>query len=85
SAAADALFNRYPAATSSQQVHIIHQIQQIMVKQIPFIPTTEGVDWYQYDSTKIGGWPTQADPYAQPSPYAFPDDGQVVTHLYPTG
>jgi peptide/nickel transport system substrate-binding protein len=55
-----------------------------MVKQIPFIPTTEGVDWYQYDTSHIGGWPTQADPYAQPSPYAFPDDGQVVTHLFPT-
>lgn len=85
SAAADALFNRYPAASPSQQVGIIHQIQQIMVKQIPFIPTTEGVDWYQYDTTDIAGWPTQSDPYAQPSPYAFPDDGQVVTHLHPTG
>jgi peptide/nickel transport system substrate-binding protein len=84
SAAVDALFNKYPAASASQQVQIIHQIQQVMVKQIPFIPTTEGVDWYQYDTSHIGGWPTQADPYAQPSPYAFPDDGQVVTHLYPT-
>jgi peptide/nickel transport system substrate-binding protein len=85
SAAVDALFNKYPAASSSQQVQIIHQIQKIMVSQIPFIPTTEGVDWYQYDTTNVGGWPTQSDPYAQPSPYAFPDDGQVVTHLYPTG
>jgi peptide/nickel transport system substrate-binding protein len=84
SAAVDALFNKYPAASASQQVQIIHQIQQVMVKQIPFIPTTEGVDWYQYDTSHIGGWPTQADPYAQPSPYAFPDDGQVVTHLFPT-
>jgi peptide/nickel transport system substrate-binding protein len=84
SATADALFNRYPAASTSQQVHIIHQIQQIMVKQIPFIPTTEGVDWYQYDTSHLGGWPTQSDPYAQPSPYSFPDDGQVAAHLYPT-
>ncbi len=85
SSAADSLFNRYPAASKAQQVQIIHQIQQLMVSQIPFIPTTEGVDWYQYDTTKIGGWPTQSNPYAQPSPYSFPDDGQVVTHLYPTG
>lgn len=84
SAQADALFNRYSAASHSQQVQIVHQIQQIMVKQIPFIPTTEGVDWYQYDTSHIGGWPTQSDPYAQPSPYSFPDDGQVVAHLYPT-
>ncbi|HEY2653495.1 MAG TPA: ABC transporter substrate-binding protein [Solirubrobacteraceae bacterium] len=82
---ADGLFNQYPAATQSQQVSIIHQIQQMMVNDIPFIPTTEGVDWYQYDTTNIGGWPTQANPYAQPSPYSFPDNGQVVTRLYPTG
>jgi peptide/nickel transport system substrate-binding protein len=85
SAAVDALFNQYPAASQPQQVEIIHKIQKIMVDQIPFIPTTEGVDWYQYDTTNIGGWPTQANPYAQPSPYSFPDNGQVVTHLYPTG
>jgi peptide/nickel transport system substrate-binding protein len=85
SASADALFNQYAAASQSQQVQIIHQIQKIMVDDIPFIPTTEGVDWYQYDTTKVGGWPTQSNPYAQPSPYSFPDNGQVVTHLYPTG
>jgi peptide/nickel transport system substrate-binding protein len=85
SAAADALFNQYAGASKAQQVQIIHQVQKMMVDDIPFIPTTEGVDWYQYDTTKIGGWPTQSDPYAQPSPYSFPDNGQVLTHLYPTG
>jgi peptide/nickel transport system substrate-binding protein len=85
SSAADALFDQYAGATPAQQVQIIHQIQKIMVSQIPFIPTTEGVDWYQYDTTNIGGWPTQSNPYAQPSPYSFPDNGQVVAHLYPTG
>jgi len=85
SASADALFNQYGAASKSQQVQIVHQIQKMMVDDIPFIPTTEGVDWYQYDTTKIGGWPTQSNPFAQPSPYSFPDNGQVVTHLYPTG
>ena len=85
SASADALFNQYGAASKSQQVQIVHQIQKMMVDDIPFIPTTEGVDWYQYDTTKIGGWPTQSNPFAQPSPYSFPDNGQVVTHLYSTG
>ena len=85
SAAADALFNQYPAASHSQQAQIIDQIQKIMLADVPFIPTTEGVDWYQYDTTHIGGWPTQSNEYAQPSPYSFPDNGQVVAHLYPTG
>jgi peptide/nickel transport system substrate-binding protein len=85
SASTDALFNQYSAASPAQQVQIIHQVEKVMVTQIPFIPITEGVDWYQYDTSHIGGWPTQADPYAQPSPYEFPDNGVVLTHLYPTG
>ncbi len=85
SASADALFNQYGAASQPQQVQIVHQLQKIMVDNIPFIPTTEGVDWYQYDTTNIGGWPTESNPYAQPSPYSFPDNGQVVTRLYSTG
>jgi peptide/nickel transport system substrate-binding protein len=54
-----------------------------MVDQIPLIPVTEGVDWYQYDTSHFGGWPTQSDPYAQPSPYQSPDLGVVLTHLAP--
>jgi peptide/nickel transport system substrate-binding protein len=84
-AAADALFNQYGGASKAQQLDIVHKIQKMMVDELPFIPTTEGVDWYQYDTTKIGGWPTEANQYAQPSPYSFPDNGQVVTHLFPTG
>jgi peptide/nickel transport system substrate-binding protein len=83
SASTDALFNRYAAASQSQQVQILHQIQSAMVNEIPLIPVTEGVDWYQYDTSKFGGWPTKSNPYAQASPYQFPDMGVVLTHLYP--
>jgi peptide/nickel transport system substrate-binding protein len=85
SSSTDALFNQYAAASASQQVQIMHQVQKVMVDDLPFIPTTQGVDWFQYDTTHIGGWPTPSNPYAQPSPYSFPDNGQVLTHLYPTG
>jgi peptide/nickel transport system substrate-binding protein len=85
SAQADNLFTQYGGASQSQQHQIINQIQKIMVDQLPFIPTTKGVDWYQYDTTNIDGWVTEDDPYAQPSPYSFPDNGQVVAHLHPSG
>jgi peptide/nickel transport system substrate-binding protein len=84
SAAADALFNQYPAASQAQQVQIVHQIEKMMVDEVPLIPTTEGVDWYQYDTSNFTGWPTQSNPYAQPSPYQFPDLGLVLTRLKPT-
>jgi peptide/nickel transport system substrate-binding protein len=85
SASTDALFNQYASANQSQQVQLMHGVQKVMVDDIPFIPITEGVDWFQYDTTHIGGWPTASSPYAQPSPYSAPDNGQVLAHLYPTG
>jgi peptide/nickel transport system substrate-binding protein len=84
SASTDALFNDYAGATQAQQGQIMNQIQKVMVEQMPFIPVTEGVDWFQYDTTNIGGWPTASNPYAQPSPYSSPDSAVVLTHIYPT-
>jgi peptide/nickel transport system substrate-binding protein len=84
SASTDALFNQYAGASHAQQVQIMHQIQQVMVKDMPFIPVTEGVDWFQYDTSHIGGWPNASNPYAQPSPYSTPDNAVLLTHLYPT-
>ena len=85
SPATDALFNEYAATTDvSQQQKIIDQIEQVMVTDYPFIPVTEGVDWYTYDASKIGGWPTASDPYAQPAVYApMEDNGVILDHLYP--
>jgi peptide/nickel transport system substrate-binding protein len=82
--ATDRLLNAYATTTSaSMQQSILNQIQQVMVTQVPFIPVVEAVDWYQYDTGSFTGWPTQSDPYAQPSAYAFPDNEQVLLHLAP--
>ncbi|HXZ99187.1 MAG TPA: ABC transporter substrate-binding protein [Candidatus Binatia bacterium] len=80
----DQLFDSFATASStSDQVSIMHQIEQIMVNDVPFIPVTEGVTWYQYDTTSFGGWPTSQDPYALPAVWAYPDEGVVLTHLFP--
>jgi peptide/nickel transport system substrate-binding protein len=83
SASTDALFNQYSGDSAAKQVQVIHKIEKVMVDQIPFIPVTEGVDWFQYNSAAFSGWPTAADPYAQAAPYATPDMGVVLTHLTP--
>ena len=83
SPATDALFNQYSGATPAQQLQIIHQISAVMAQDLPVIPIVEGVDWYQYDTTSFGGWPTPSDPYAQPPVWATPDNGMVLTRLYP--
>ena len=55
STSTDALFNQYAGGEPAQQLQIMHKIQKVMVTQFPFIPVTEGVDWYQYDTTHIDG------------------------------
>jgi peptide/nickel transport system substrate-binding protein len=79
----DALFNQYPGDNTAQQHQVVDKIEQVMDTQFPLIPVTEGVDWFQYNSVAFSGWPTAADPYAQPSPYQSPDMGVVLTHLQP--
>jgi peptide/nickel transport system substrate-binding protein len=81
----DALFNQYPTATPSGQIAIVKKIEGYMLKDVPLIPVTESVDWFQYNTANIGGWPTKDDPYAQPGAYNVPDVGQVLTHIYSTG
>jgi peptide/nickel transport system substrate-binding protein len=78
----DELFNSYPSADDAGQVAIMKQVQAAMLKDIPVIPTTESVDWFQYNTGEIGGWPTADDPYAQPSAFTVPDVEQVLLHLY---
>jgi len=80
--AVDALFDKYATASDADQVSIIKQVGAAMVKDVPFIPVTESVDWFQYNDAHIGGWPTEQDPYAQPAAFNTPDVGQVLTHIY---
>ena len=80
--ATDALFDQYAASTSSAQQHaIINQVEGVMLNDLPIIPVVQAVDWFQYDTTSLTGWPTPSNPYAQPSAYAYPDMEQVLLHL----
>jgi peptide/nickel transport system substrate-binding protein len=80
--AVDTLFDQYATADAATQVSLIKQISAFVVKDVPVIPTTEGGDWFQYNDSDLQGWPTQANPYAQPAAYNVPDVGQVLLHLY---
>jgi peptide/nickel transport system substrate-binding protein len=80
--AVDALFNQYPTADDAGQVAILKEIEAAMIKDVPIIPTTESVDWFQYNTSDLAGWPTQADPYAQPAAFNVPDAEQLLLHLY---
>jgi len=79
----DQLFGQYASATSAAgQEAAIQQISTYMINDVPLIPVIEAVDWYQYSTAQLQGWPSAADPYAQPAPWNYPDIEQVLLHLY---
>ena len=81
--ATDTLLGDYAGTTNTAVQHsVIDQLENVMLTQLPVIPVTEQVDWYQYDTQNIGGWVTQSNPYAQPGQYLTPDWGVVLLHLY---
>jgi peptide/nickel transport system substrate-binding protein len=83
SAATNALFSKYASTTSAAVQHtVVDELQKVMLADVPVIPVTEAVDWYQYDTQSIGGWVTPSDPYAQANQYAVPDWGVLLLHLY---
>jgi peptide/nickel transport system substrate-binding protein len=83
-AGTDALINSYGNTTSTATQHsIVSKLQQVMLKEVPVIPVTEQVDWYQYDTGSFTGWVTQDNPYAQPAAYNYPDWGQMMMNLAP--
>jgi peptide/nickel transport system substrate-binding protein len=84
--AVDKLIDAYGATTNSAKQHsIIDKLAAAMVNDVPVIPITEGVDWYQYNTKSFGGWVTPQNPYARPAAYENPDWGVVLLHLKPKG
>jgi peptide/nickel transport system substrate-binding protein len=80
----DALINDYAATTSTaQQQQIVDKLQEVVLSDVPFIPVTEEVAWYQYNTSSFTGWVTPSNPYAVPAAYFYPDMGQVLLHLAP--
>jgi peptide/nickel transport system substrate-binding protein len=78
----DALFVKYASASPTDQIAIIKQISAFMLKDIPVIPTTESVNWFQYSTKDFDGWPSADNPYAQAAPYNIPDVEQLLLTIW---
>ncbi|HWF80623.1 MAG TPA: ABC transporter substrate-binding protein [Streptosporangiaceae bacterium] len=82
--ATDKLLDDYAVTTDTATQHqIVNQLQQVLLSDVPYIPVTTAVNWFQYNTATFTGWPTPSNPYALPAAYAYPDMGQVLLHLAP--
>lgn len=81
--AVDKALDDFASADEAAQKKLLSSVQEAMLRDVPIIPTTESVQWYEYDTKTFSGWPTEQDPYALPAPWQFPDVEQVLLHLAP--
>ena len=72
-------------ADPAEQHRLCAEIQRVFAAEAPAIPLYPNPSWAEYNTSRIGGFPSKADPYADPSPNKF-DRGElllVLTHLAP--
>ena len=81
--AVDKALDDFAQADPATQKKLLDSVQQAMLRDVPVIPTTESVNWYEYNTGAFTGWPTEDDPYTLPAPWQIPDNEQVVLHLAP--
>jgi peptide/nickel transport system substrate-binding protein len=81
----DGLFDQFGATTDQAKQHqLMNQIEAAMLEDVPVIPVTESVAWYEYSTKGFAGWPTQSDQFAAPAPWNLPDMEVTLLHLYRT-
>jgi peptide/nickel transport system substrate-binding protein len=70
-------------ADADRQREIVDEMQQIVTADLPVIPVFVPPIFYQYNTTRFTGWPTEENYYAGGPPWALPDRLVVITQLQP--
>ena len=80
---ADKLLDEFAASSDSATQHaLLDQLEGIMLRDVPVIPVTEQVSWYEWSTAKYAGWPTPQNAYANPAPADVPDWEVVLLNLH---
>lgn len=83
-AEADALLASFASTLDTdEQQAALDGLEQIMVEKLPVIPMLQSPNWFQYNTVRWEGFPSEEDPYALGAPFQFPDNLLVVTNLTP--
>ena len=68
---ADALLDQFAATNDpAEQTQIASQLQALYADVAPALPLFPGPQWYEYNTTRFDGWPTEENSYAVPSTYS---------------
>lgn len=79
----DAMLDELKAAVNEEErVDIIHQLEKVMMEDVPVIPIYHGGTWGLYSTKQVKGWPSADNPYAPGTPYNS-TALLVVTNLKP--
>ena len=66
------LIDEYGQTTDeARREEILAELMTYTGENLPFVPLFSNPTWYQYNATRIGGWPTEADPFVQPVFYSI--------------
>ncbi|MFN8377102.1 MAG: ABC transporter substrate-binding protein [Anaerolineae bacterium] len=79
----DALLASFTStADAEEQKTIAGQIQELFVENVVAIPLFPGPTWYEWNTTRFTGFPTEEDYYAQGSEWrGYANSGRLLTFL----
>lgn len=67
SPAVDVLIDEYAATSDAdRRKAILAELMDFTGENLAFVPLFSNPTWYQYNATRIGGWPTADNPFVQP-------------------
>jgi peptide/nickel transport system substrate-binding protein len=69
-------------ADEAEQKEIVNQLQMAYVENVAAIPLFPGPTWYEYNTTRFVGWPTEENYYAQGSPWETQARLIVLTKIH---
>jgi len=79
----DTLINSFGQTKDvEKQQEILNKLQEFTAKNLPFIPLFSNATWFQYSTKKFKGWPTEKDPYTQPSFYEAGNRNLILNNLH---
>lgn len=79
----DKLIDEYSATVDeNRRKAILAELMEFTSENLAFVPLFSNPTWYQYNATRIGGWPTEENAFVQPVFYNGGNKLLVFEQLY---